>query len=103
MAEEQQPPLQFATIQQVTILPDQMSTITEMLQRMTALPPISKIPLAAEVPPVAEAPPTAEVLLAVKILPSKTIQTLEMTSTIRHSIPVNWEIILNEKVDEVIA
>ncbi|KAL2471197.1 hypothetical protein Adt_39333 [Abeliophyllum distichum] len=95
--EEQQPPLQFATIQQVTILQDQMSTIMEMLQRMTTsfytpeAPPAEEAPLAAEVPP------------AVDIPPSEATQTHEMTSTSRHSIPANWESILNEKVEEAIT
>ncbi|KAL2491732.1 hypothetical protein Adt_27360 [Abeliophyllum distichum] len=89
IAAEEQPPLQFATVQQVTILQDQMSNIMEMLQRMAAPPRTSKVPPAAEVLPVTEAPPTAEISLAVEILQSETIQTHEMTSTSRHSIPVN--------------
>ncbi|KAL2456886.1 Uncharacterized protein Adt_00516 [Abeliophyllum distichum] len=40
---------------------------------------------------------------AVEILPSETAQTRELMPTSRHSIPVNWESILNDKVEEAIA
>ncbi|KAL2491127.1 hypothetical protein Adt_26755 [Abeliophyllum distichum] len=103
MAEEEQPPSQFAIVEQVTILQNQMSTIMEMLQRMTAPPHILEVPSAVEVPPAIESQPTVEVLPTVEILPTKTIQTHEMTYTSRHSIPVNWESILSEKVEEAIA
>ncbi|KAL2501362.1 hypothetical protein Fot_35210 [Forsythia ovata] len=101
--EEQKPLLQFATIQQVTILQDQMSTIMEILQRMTALPYTSEVPLTTEVPPAVVALPIAEVLSAVKILPSETIQTHQMISTSCYSIPANWESILNKKFDKAIT
>ncbi|KAL2527757.1 hypothetical protein Adt_12811 [Abeliophyllum distichum] len=100
---EEQPLLQIATVPQVTILQDQMSTIIEMLQRMAAPPRTLEMPSVAEAPPVAKVPPAAEILLAVEILPSETVQTHELTSTSRHSIPVNWKSILNDKVDEAIA
>ncbi|KAL2552401.1 hypothetical protein Fot_06020 [Forsythia ovata] len=83
--EEQHPPLQFAIVQQFTTLQDQMTTIRNMLQRVTAPPP------AAEIPPPVEIPP------------SETMQTQEMTSTSRYSIPAKWKNLLNEKVDEAIT
>ncbi|KAL2474928.1 Uncharacterized protein Adt_35664 [Abeliophyllum distichum] len=97
MAEEQQPPSQFAVVEQVTILQNQMSTIMEMLQRMTAPLHTSEVPPAAEVPPAMKSQPAVEVLPAVEILPIETIQTHEMTSTSCHSIPINWESILSKK------
>ncbi|KAL2549435.1 hypothetical protein Fot_10965 [Forsythia ovata] len=48
MTEEQQLSSQFATVEQVTILQNQMSTIMEMLQRVTALPHTSEVPPTAE-------------------------------------------------------
>ncbi|KAL2519804.1 hypothetical protein Fot_23727 [Forsythia ovata] len=75
----------------------------EMLQRMAAQPRTSEAPPANEVPPTTEVPLAAEIPPAVEIPPSETIQTHEMTSTSRHSIPVNWEIILNDKVEEAIV
>ncbi|KAL2489546.1 hypothetical protein Fot_42838 [Forsythia ovata] len=107
--EEQQSPLQFASLQQFAILQDKMSTIIDTLQRMTAppptteIPPTAGIPPTAEVPSVAKIPPTVEIPPAVEIPPSETTQTHEMTSTSRCSIPTNWESILNEKFDEAIA
>ncbi|KAL2453072.1 Retrotrans gag domain-containing protein [Abeliophyllum distichum] len=95
--EDEQPPLQFTTVQQVTILQNQMSTIMEMLQRMTGPPhapratPVEEAPQALEVPPAADIPP------------SETIHMNEMTPTSHHLIPVNWESVLNEKVEEAIA
>ncbi|KAL2559098.1 hypothetical protein Fot_03837 [Forsythia ovata] len=83
-AEEEHPP-QFATIQQVTVLQDQMSTIMEMLQRIVPQPRTSEAP-----PPANEVPPPTKIPPAVEIPPSETIQTHEMTSTSRPSIPVNW-------------
>ncbi|KAL2550121.1 hypothetical protein Fot_11651 [Forsythia ovata] len=100
---EKQPPLQFATIQQVTVLQDQMSAIIEMLQRIASQPRTLEAPPANEVPPTTEVLPAVEIPPAVEILPSETIQTHEMTSTSCHSIPVNWESILNDKVEEAIA
>ncbi|KAL2517652.1 Retrotrans gag domain-containing protein [Abeliophyllum distichum] len=44
-----------------------------------------------------------EISPAVEILPSKTVQTRELTPTSRHSTPVNWKSILNDKVEEAIA
>ncbi|KAL2501009.1 hypothetical protein Fot_34857 [Forsythia ovata] len=70
---------------------------------MAALPRTSEVPPADEAPPVAEVPPAAKILPTVEILPSETIQTHEMKSTSLHSIPVNWESILNDKVKEAIA
>ncbi|KAL2552904.1 uncharacterized protein Fot_06523 [Forsythia ovata] len=101
--EEQQPPLQFAIVQQVTILQDQMSTIMEILQRMTAPSPTSEVPPAIEISLAVEAPPALEVPPAVENLPFETIQTHKMTSTNCHSISVNWESILNEKADKAIT
>ncbi|KAL2512355.1 Retrotrans gag domain-containing protein [Abeliophyllum distichum] len=69
----------------------------EMLQRMAGPPHTLEAPPAADAPPVVEIPP------AVEILPSETVQTHELTPTSRHSIPVNWESILNDKVEEAIA
>ncbi|KAL2544224.1 Uncharacterized protein Fot_13457 [Forsythia ovata] len=84
---EEHPP-QFPTIQQVTVLQVQMSTIMEMLQRIVPQPRTSKAPPPAnEVPPTTEIPPAAEIPPAVEIPPSETIQTHEMTSTSRPSIP----------------
>ncbi|KAL2537871.1 hypothetical protein Fot_19262 [Forsythia ovata] len=83
--EEQHPSLQFATIEQFTALQDQIFTIMNMLQRVTASPPPAENPPAVEIPP------------------SKTMQTQEITSTSRYSIPANWENLLDEKVDEAIA
>ncbi|KAL2533521.1 Uncharacterized protein Adt_06872 [Abeliophyllum distichum] len=103
MAEEQQPPSQFATVKQATIFQNQMSTIMEMLQRMTAPPHTLEVPSTIEVSPATEPQPVVKVPPAVKILPTETIQTHEMTSTCRHSIPVNWKSILSEKVVEAIA
>ncbi|KAL2526079.1 Uncharacterized protein Adt_11133 [Abeliophyllum distichum] len=56
-----------------------------------------------EAPPAADAPPAMEIPPAVEILPSEIVQTHELTPTSRHSIPVNWESILNDKVEEAIA
>ncbi|KAL2529277.1 hypothetical protein Fot_21878 [Forsythia ovata] len=85
---EEEYPLQFATIQQVTVLQDQMSTIMEMLQRIVPQPRTSEAPPPAnEVPPTTEIPPAAEILPVLEIPPSETIQTHEMTSTSRPSIP----------------
>ncbi|KAL2523183.1 Uncharacterized protein Fot_27106 [Forsythia ovata] len=79
---------QFATIQQVTALQDQMSTILEMLQRIAPPPHTSEVPpLVNEVPPPTEIPPAAEIPPAVEIPPSETVQTHEITSTSRPSIP----------------
>ncbi|KAL2457881.1 Uncharacterized protein Adt_46176 [Abeliophyllum distichum] len=50
-----------------------------------------------------EADSEEKIPLVVEIPPSETMQTQEMTSTSRNSIPANWENILNEKVDEAIA
>ncbi|KAL2537904.1 hypothetical protein Fot_19295 [Forsythia ovata] len=75
----------------------------EMLQRMTTLLHTLDVPLVVEVPPAAEAPLATEVLPAIEILPSETIQTHKMTSTSRHSIPDNWESILNKKFEAAIA
>ncbi|KAL2480585.1 Uncharacterized protein Adt_33551 [Abeliophyllum distichum] len=96
-AEEQQPLLQFVTVQQVIVLQNQMSTILEMLQRMTDP---SRAP---EATPAEEALLDAEVPPAVEVPPSENTHMHEMTSTSHHSIPANWESVLNEKVDEAIA
>ncbi|KAL2522102.1 hypothetical protein Fot_26025 [Forsythia ovata] len=81
---------QFSTIQQVTSLQDQMSTIMEMLQRIVPQPRTSEAPPPAnEVPPPTEIPPAAEIPPAVEIPPSETIQTHEITSTSRPSIPID--------------
>ncbi|KAL2542831.1 hypothetical protein Adt_03809 [Abeliophyllum distichum] len=82
-AVEEQPPLQFATVQQVTVLQDQLSTMMEMLQRMAGPPHTSEAPLAAEAPPAANALPVVEIPLAVEILLSETVQTHELTPTSR--------------------
>ncbi|KAL2505524.1 Uncharacterized protein Adt_21145 [Abeliophyllum distichum] len=100
---EEQPPLQFATVEQITILQNQMSTMMEMLRRMAGQPHASEVPPAAEAPLAADAPPALEIPPAVEILPSETVQTHDATPTSRHSIPVNWESILNDKVEEAIA
>ncbi|KAL2527581.1 Uncharacterized protein Adt_12635 [Abeliophyllum distichum] len=100
---EEQPQLQFATIEQVTVLQDQLSIMMEMLRRMAGPPHTSEVPPAAEAPPTADAPPAVEIPLAVEILPSETVQTHDVTLTSRHSIPVNWESILNDKVEEAIV
>ncbi|KAL2491221.1 Retrotrans gag domain-containing protein [Abeliophyllum distichum] len=47
--------------------------------------------------------PAVEIPPAVEILPSETVQTHDATPTSRHSIPVNWESILNDKLEEAIA
>ncbi|KAL2549205.1 uncharacterized protein Fot_10735 [Forsythia ovata] len=103
MEEEQQPPLQIATVQHVTILQNQMSTIIEMLQRITAPNHTSEVPSAPETPLTAEPPVTTEVSPAAEIPSSENMQAHETTSTSHYSIPANWESILNEKVDEAIA
>ncbi|KAL2491830.1 Uncharacterized protein Adt_27458 [Abeliophyllum distichum] len=61
-----------------------MSTIMEMLQRMTS-------------------PPHAPQATPVEISPSETTHMHEITPTSRHLIPTNWESVMNEKVEEVIA
>ncbi|KAL2464948.1 Uncharacterized protein Adt_40799 [Abeliophyllum distichum] len=96
-AAEEQPPLQFTTVQQVTVLQDQLSTMMKMLQRMAGPPYTSETLPAADAPPVVEIPP------AIEILPSEIVQTHELTPTSRHSIPVNWKSILNDKVEEAIT
>ncbi|KAL2456264.1 Retrotrans gag domain-containing protein [Abeliophyllum distichum] len=60
---------------------------------------MTEIPQTAEV----KIPPVVENPQAVEVSPSETMQTQEMTSTSRNSIPANWENILNEKVDEAIT
>ncbi|KAL2454773.1 hypothetical protein Adt_47727 [Abeliophyllum distichum] len=84
--EEKQPPLQFATVQQVTILQNLMSTIMEMLQMMTGPPHAPQATPAEEAP---EVPP------AVEIPPSETTHMNEMTHSSHHLIPANWESVLN--------
>ncbi|KAL2517341.1 Uncharacterized protein Adt_13588 [Abeliophyllum distichum] len=96
-AEEQLSLLQFATVQQVTVLQNQISTIMEMLQRMTAPLHVSKATPAEEAPLAAEVPP------AVEVPPSEATHMHEMTSTSRHSIPANWKSILSGKVEEAIV
>ncbi|KAL2526530.1 Uncharacterized protein Adt_11584 [Abeliophyllum distichum] len=76
-----------------------MATIMNTLQRVTTPSTTTKIPQPAE----AEIPHVVENLPAVEVSPSETVQMQEMTSTSRNSIPVNWENILNEKVDEAIT
>ncbi|KAL2489095.1 Uncharacterized protein Fot_42387 [Forsythia ovata] len=92
MAEEQQHPSQFATIEQVTILQNQMSTIMEMLQRMTAPPHTSEAPPSVE-PPATEPQPDIEVPPAAKILPNETMQTHE----IRRSLSLSVELVFTPK------
>ncbi|KAL2543456.1 Uncharacterized protein Adt_04434 [Abeliophyllum distichum] len=77
---EGQPQAQFATVEQVTILQNQLSAMMEMLSRMASQPH------ASEIPPAAEAPPGSG-------------------STASYGDPSdgNWESILNEKVEEAIA
>ncbi|KAL2518799.1 Uncharacterized protein Adt_15046 [Abeliophyllum distichum] len=94
---EEQPPLQFATVEQIAILQNQMSTIMEMLQGMAGHSHEQQATPAEEAPRAPEAAP------AVEVLPSETIHVNEMTSTSHHQIPTNWESILNEKVEEAIA
>ncbi|KAL2532113.1 Retrotrans gag domain-containing protein [Abeliophyllum distichum] len=60
-------------------------------------------PHTSKAPPAADVPPAVEISRAVEILPSETVQTHELTPTSRHSIPANWESILNDKVEEAIA
>ncbi|KAL2508660.1 hypothetical protein Fot_32307 [Forsythia ovata] len=74
-----------------------MSTIMNMLQRMTAPPP------AAEIPPTVETPLAIEIPPAVEIPPSETIQTHGMTSTSRYSIPATGRTFGTKKVDEAIT
>ncbi|KAL2531805.1 Retrotrans gag domain-containing protein [Abeliophyllum distichum] len=100
---EGQPQAQFATVEQVTILQNQLSTMMEMLSRMASQTHASEIPPAAEAPPAADPPPAMEIPPAVEIPPSETVQTHDATPTSRHLIPGNWESILNEKVEEAIA
>ncbi|KAL2499950.1 Uncharacterized protein Adt_25500 [Abeliophyllum distichum] len=102
MAEEQ-PQTQFATVEQVAVLQNQLSTMMEMLSRMARQPHTSEAPSAVEVPLAADASPAMEILPAVEVLPSETVQTHDSTPSSRHSIPVNWESILNDKVEEAIA
>ncbi|KAL2512244.1 hypothetical protein Adt_17844 [Abeliophyllum distichum] len=71
----------------------------EMLRRIAG-PPHTP---AAEAPPTADAPLAVEIPPVVEILPSETVQTYDAKPTSRHSIPVNWESILNDKVEEAIA
>ncbi|KAL2470612.1 Uncharacterized protein Adt_38748 [Abeliophyllum distichum] len=100
---EDQPQLQFETVEQVIVLQDQLSTMMEMLRRMADPPHTSEVSPAAEAPPAEDALPAMEIPPAVEILPSETVQTHDLTPTSRHSIPVNWESILNDKVEEAIA
>ncbi|KAL2453075.1 Uncharacterized protein Adt_45812 [Abeliophyllum distichum] len=102
MAEEQ-PQAQFATVEQVTVLQNQLSTMMEMLSRMASQPHASEATPAVEVPLAGDALPAMEIPPAVEVLPSETVQTHDATPTSRHSIPVNWESILNDKVEEAIA
>ncbi|KAL2480353.1 Uncharacterized protein Adt_33319 [Abeliophyllum distichum] len=102
MAEEQ-PQTQFTTVEQVAVLQNQLSTVMEMLSRMASQPHASEVPPAAEVLLAADAPPAMEIPPTVEVLPSETVQTHDATPTSRHSIPVNWESILNDKVEEAIA
>ncbi|KAL2469643.1 Ribonuclease H [Abeliophyllum distichum] len=94
---EEQPPLQFATVEQIAILQNQMSTIMEMLQEMTGPSHVQQATPTEEVPQAPEAPPTVDVP------PSKTTHMNEMTPTSHHLILANWKSILNEKVEEAIA
>ncbi|KAL2532766.1 hypothetical protein Adt_06117 [Abeliophyllum distichum] len=101
--QKEQPQTQFATVEQVTVLQNQLSTMMEMLSRMASQSHASEAPPAVEVPLAADAPPAMEIPPAVEVLPSETVQTHDATPTSRHSIPVNWESILNDKVEEAIA
>ncbi|KAL2505744.1 Uncharacterized protein Adt_21365 [Abeliophyllum distichum] len=94
---EEQPPLQFATVEQITILQNQMSTIMGMLQGMAGPSHVQQTMLAEEAPQAPEVPP------AVEVPPSETTHVNEMTPTSHHLIPTNWESIVNEKVEEAIA
>ncbi|KAL2485141.1 Reverse transcriptase domain-containing protein [Abeliophyllum distichum] len=75
-----------------------MSIIMEMLQRMTG--PLRH---ALEATPAEEALQAAEVPPAVEIPTYEITPMPEMTPTSRHLILANWEIVLNEKVEEAIA
>ncbi|KAL2533553.1 hypothetical protein Adt_06904 [Abeliophyllum distichum] len=86
---EEQPQSQFTTIEQVTVLQDQLSTMMEMLKRMAGPPHTSEIPPVTKAPLAADAPPAVEIPPAVKILPSETVQTHYATPTSRHLILVN--------------
>ncbi|KAL2474572.1 Uncharacterized protein Adt_35308 [Abeliophyllum distichum] len=102
MAEEK-PQTQFVTVEQVTVLQNQLSTMMEMLSRMASQPHASEAPPTVEVPLAGDALLAMEILPAVEVLPSETVQTHDATPTSRHSMPVIWESILNEKVEEAIA
>ncbi|KAL2480747.1 Uncharacterized protein Adt_33713 [Abeliophyllum distichum] len=74
-----------------------MSTIMEILQRMTGPPHAPQATPAEEVPQVPEAES------AVDVPPSETTDMNETTPTSHHLIPANWKSVLNEKVEEAIA
>ncbi|KAL2534198.1 Uncharacterized protein Adt_07549 [Abeliophyllum distichum] len=93
----EQPPLQFATIEQITVLQNQMSTIMGMLQGMAGSSRAQQTTPAEDAPQAPEAPP------AVEVPPSETTHVNEMTPNSHHLIPINWESIVNEKVEEAIA
>ncbi|KAL2532365.1 Ribonuclease H [Abeliophyllum distichum] len=96
-AGEEQPPLQFATVEQIAILQNQMSTIMEMLQGMAGPSHVQQATPAEEALQAPEVPP------AVEVPPSETTHVNEMTPTSHHLIPTNWESILNKKFEEAIA
>ncbi|KAL2480169.1 Retrotrans gag domain-containing protein [Abeliophyllum distichum] len=96
-AGEEQPPLQFATVEQIAILQNQMSTIMEMLQGMAGQSHVQQATPAEAAPQAPEVPP------AVEVPSSETVNVNEMTPTSHHLIPNDWESILNENVEEEIA
>ncbi|KAL2519402.1 Retrotrans gag domain-containing protein [Abeliophyllum distichum] len=81
--------------------PSQEPTAEEQTQSQFTT--VEQVPPAAEAPPVADAPPSCRNPPAVEIPPSETVQMHDATPTSRHSMPVNWESILNDKVEEAIS
>ncbi|KAL2535168.1 hypothetical protein Adt_08519 [Abeliophyllum distichum] len=79
----EQPPLQFATIEQITVLQNQMSTIMGMLQGMAGSS------RAQQTTPAENAPQAPEASPAVEVPPSETTHVNEMTPTSHHLIPTN--------------
>ncbi|KAL2461914.1 Uncharacterized protein Adt_45334 [Abeliophyllum distichum] len=72
--QKEQPQTQFATVEQVTVLQNQLSTMMEMLSRMASQPHASETPPAVEVPRAGDAPPAMEIPPAVEVLPSETVE-----------------------------
>ncbi|KAL2486722.1 Uncharacterized protein Adt_31478 [Abeliophyllum distichum] len=103
MAEEQ-PQAQFATVEQVTVLQNQLSTMMEMLSRMASQPH------ASEAPPAVEGSPSRRCSASdgdsssrLKFFHQRRCRRMTRRLQAVTQYQVNWESILNDKVEEAIA